>query len=105
DFVSREMLVGHNTGLDKSYYRPGTDELLSEYLRVQDLLTMDESNRLKIKVQELTAKTETDEYIIRAKLQEKDDQIQTLIMKQEKFEHLIQSLIESGQLRPGTVTD
>jgi integrase len=32
--------------------------------------------------------------------QEKDNQIQTLMKKQEKFEQLIQSLIDSGQLKP-----
>jgi hypothetical protein len=32
--------------------------------------------------------------------QEKDNQIQTLMKKQEKFEQLVQSLIDSGQLKP-----
>ena len=36
------------------------------------------------------------------KLQEKDKQIEALTKKQEQFEQLIQSLIESGQLRPST---
>ena len=31
---------------------------------------------------------------------EKDDQIQNLIKKQEQFEQMIQSLIDSGQLKP-----
>ena len=34
--------------------------------------------------------------------QEKDNQIQTLMKKQEKFEQLLQSLIDSGQLKPST---
>jgi integrase/recombinase XerD len=34
--------------------------------------------------------------------QEKDNQIQTLMKKQEKFEQLIQSLIDSGQLKPAS---
>ena len=37
---------------------------------------------------------------ISAQLQEKDKQIQTLVKKQEEFELLIQSLIDSGQLKP-----
>jgi len=36
--------------------------------------------------------------------QEKEKQIETLIKKQEKFEVLIQSLIDSGQLKPATKT-
>ena len=36
--------------------------------------------------------------------QEKDNQIQTLMKKQEKFEQLLQSLIDSGQLKPTVKT-
>jgi integrase/recombinase XerD len=36
--------------------------------------------------------------------QEKDNQIQTLMKKQEKFEQLLQSLIDSGQLKPTVET-
>jgi hypothetical protein len=34
------------------------------------------------------------------KLQERDKQIEGLIKKQEQFEQMIQSLIDSGQLKP-----
>jgi hypothetical protein len=34
------------------------------------------------------------------KQQEKDSQISALVKKQEKFEQLIQMLIDSGQLKP-----
>jgi integrase len=47
DAVSKEMLLGHNTGLDRAYYRPTEDEILQEYLKAVDLLTIDESNRLR----------------------------------------------------------
>ena len=47
-------------------------------------------------------KTKDNDYIVRAKLQEKEEQISLLIKKQEKFEQLIQSLIDSGgQLKRG----
>jgi integrase len=39
---------------------------------------------------------------IELKLSEKDKQIEELVKKQEKFEGLIQSLIDSGQLKPTT---
>jgi hypothetical protein len=38
--------------------------------------------------------------MIKAKLQEKENQIDALIRKQDRFELLIQSLIDSGQLKP-----
>lgn len=47
DKTIREMLVGHSTGLDKSYYKPQDDEILSEYLKAVDLLTISNENRLK----------------------------------------------------------
>jgi hypothetical protein len=37
---------------------------------------------------------------VQTKLQEKDKQIEALVKKQEHFEQLIQSLIDSGQLKP-----
>jgi hypothetical protein len=38
--------------------------------------------------------------MIKAKLQEKDNKIEALIKKQEQFELMIQSLIDTGQLKP-----
>ena len=50
---AREMLLGHSIGLSNSYYKPSSDELLNEYLKAVNLLTIDEENRLRIKVQEM----------------------------------------------------
>ena len=61
---------------------------------------MIESNKLSKQVQELKKINEDEKYIIKGKLFEKDEQINQLIQKQEKFEALIQSLIDSGQLKP-----
>ncbi|MFY9798865.1 MAG: hypothetical protein WAJ93_24520, partial [Candidatus Nitrosopolaris sp.] len=56
-------------------------------------------------VVELTEKSREENYVIKGKLQEKDDQINTLMKKQERFELLLQSLIDSGQLKAKIVTD
>jgi hypothetical protein len=37
---------------------------------------------------------------VKSKLQENDEQIEALTKKQERFEQVIQSLIDSGQLKP-----
>jgi hypothetical protein len=50
---AREMLLGHKIGLSSSYYRPDADELLTEYLKVVNLVTINEENRLRIKVKEM----------------------------------------------------
>jgi hypothetical protein len=101
DFVTRKMLIGHNCGLDKFYYRPGKDELVCEYLKVLDSITIDDEDSLKIKVEELTEKSKDNEYIIRGKLEEKDKQIQNLIEKQEEMEKKFQMIfakIDTGRL-------
>jgi len=97
--INIETLLSHSVGISDHYYRPTENELLEDYLKAVDFLAINEENRLKLKVQELTEKTQDNEYIIQSKLQDKDKQIEALIKKQEKFEGLIQSLIDSGQLR------
>jgi integrase len=54
NIVSKELLMGHkkNLGLEKSYYRPTSDKLLKEYLKVLDNLTINDENRLKQKVKQ-----------------------------------------------------
>jgi integrase len=48
-----KLLMGHDTGLERSYYKPTEAEILQDYLNVVDLLTVNEENRLKRKVETL----------------------------------------------------
>ena len=50
---AREMLLGHSIALGDNYYRPDSSEILDEYMKAIDLLTINEENRLKRKVTEL----------------------------------------------------
>ncbi len=96
-----EILMGHDIGISKPYYKPSEQELLQDYVKAVDLLTIHNDNsRLEKQVKELKEKSKDDDNLIKAKLQEKDNQIHTLIKKQEQFEQLIQSLIDSGQVKP-----
>jgi hypothetical protein len=96
-----EILMGHDIGISKPYYKPSQQELLEDYIKAVPLLTINSDKLiLQKQVEELTVKSKDNEYIIKGKLQEKDKQIETLIKKQEQFEKAIQSLIDSGQLRP-----
>lgn len=52
----RNMLLGHSTDLDDVYYKPKSDDLLQEYLKAVDLLTINEENRLRVEVEQLTIK-------------------------------------------------
>ena len=62
------------------------------YISVMNDLTINEENRLRKQVAE-------QEHTIQVRMAEKDEQIGQLIRKQEQFEQLIQSLIDSGQLK------
>ena len=47
----REMLLGHKIGLASAYYRPTQQEMLNEYMKAVNLLTISEENRQKIKIE------------------------------------------------------
>ncbi len=48
----REMLLGHKIGLASAYYKPTQEEMLNEYLKAVNLLTINEENRLKLKLEQ-----------------------------------------------------
>jgi hypothetical protein len=99
--INIEKLLNHSTGISDSYYRITPSELLEDYLKAVDYLTINSDKLiLQKQVTELKEKSKDSEYIIKAKLQEKENKIDALIKKQEQFEILIQSLIDSGQLKP-----
>jgi integrase len=74
----KEMLLGHSTHLDDHYFRPSTEEVVQQYLSAVNLLTINEANRLKLKLKDLTEKTKDNDYIIKTKLLEKDDQLNNM---------------------------
>jgi len=97
--INIEKLLSHSVGISDSYYRATEQELLDDYLKAMDSLTIDERNKLKKRIDKLEEKNENEDYIIKARLHEKDEQIKELIKKQEKFEQMIQRLIDSGQFK------
>lgn len=80
------ILMGHqNAGMVDHYYRPWANGqqkidnyLINEFLKASDCLTVDESNRLQKRIEELTFKNTDNELIVKAKLQEKDEQINAI---------------------------
>jgi integrase len=99
--INVEILMGHTIGVSDCYYKPSEKEILEDYLKAINVLTINNNQKvLEKQITELKEKSNDNEYIIKGKLQEKDEQINQLIKKQEKFEQLIQSIIDSGQLKP-----
>lgn len=96
-----ETLMGHDLGVSQSYWKSTELEVLQDYLKAVDLLTINgNEQKLSKQVKELKGKSKDSEYIIKGKLEEKDKQIEALTKKQEQIERLVQSLVDSGQLKP-----
>jgi integrase len=52
--INIEILMGHSIGISDSYYRIPEKELLDDYLKAVNLLTIDENNTLRRRVAELS---------------------------------------------------
>jgi integrase len=70
-----KLLTGYSIGVRAKYLNYTDDDLLQEFLKAVDLLTIYEDNRLKKQVAALKEQNKDNEYIIAGKLQEKDKQI------------------------------
>ncbi|MFZ0512578.1 MAG: tyrosine-type recombinase/integrase, partial [Candidatus Nitrosopolaris sp.] len=90
---TKEMFMGHSIGLDDHYFKPGHNYILQEYLKAVDNLTINEENRLKIKVEELTVKNKSNEYVIERRLQEKEDKLNVMEERFNSIQSQMQSLI------------
>ena len=77
--INVEITMGHDIGVSASYYKPTEREVLEDYLKAVPLLTINGDNLiLQKQVEELTEKTNNNDYLLKAKLQEKDDALVTL---------------------------
>jgi len=79
-----EMLLNHDIGVSASYYKPTEHHLLEDYLRVVDLLTINEENKLKKEVKDLTQKNSEKEYMLNVAMMQKDKEVEDL-KKQDKI--------------------
>lgn len=68
ELEKRKLLTGHTIGVETSYARYSEDDLLQEYLKAVNLLTISEENRLRIKVEQLTVEKSALDEIKKLKL-------------------------------------
>lgn len=104
DFIKKEWLLGHALtsvhALEENYNRSNRAKLLlEEYLKAVKELTISDEERLQVEVKKLQTDI-SNMKTVEVQLAAKDKEIQDLVKKQEKFEQLIQSLIDAGQLKP-----
>jgi hypothetical protein len=80
--INVEVLMSHSTGVSDSYYRPLEKELLQDYLKAVDLLTIN-SDKLTLQKQvlELKEKSKEENYMIKGKLSDKEKEIQQLTQR------------------------
>jgi hypothetical protein len=77
--INVEVTMGHDIGISASYYKPTEREVLEDYLKAVEMLTINDDNIvLQKQVAELTEKSKDNEYIIKAKMQEKDEEIKSM---------------------------
>ena len=72
-----------------TYYRKSEKEKAELFRKIEPYLTFLNYGKLERRSADIASQ-----------LEEKDIMIQNMMRKQEQFEHLIQSLIDSGQLKP-----
>jgi len=94
--INVEITMGHNIGVSASYYRPTEHEVLEDYLKAVNLLTINNTElTLEKEVKELSEKNKQNEYIIKGKLQEKDEQLISLSSRLESMDIEIQNLVST----------
>jgi hypothetical protein len=94
--INIEKLMNHSIGISDSYYRATETELLEDYLKAVDLLTIN-SDKLVLQKQvlELKEKSKDSEYIIKAKLQEKEEQMRNMQDQFAAMQSQVQTLIST----------
>jgi integrase len=97
--IVKEMLIGHKSslGLDNNYYKPTEQQVLQEYLKAVDLLTIYDENRLKKKVAVLEKNRDEIE-ILKLEQKHKDKEMENQMLHYEmRIDQLEQERLEEKQ--------
>jgi hypothetical protein len=91
--INVEITMGHDIGVSASYYKPTEREVMEDYLKREGLLTInDDKLAIYKQVAELTEKSKEENYIIKGKLSEKENEIQLLRQRDSMNAEAIASL-------------
>jgi integrase len=90
----REMMVGHNQAIKEVYLKYTTEDLLNEYVKAIDFLTISEENRLKTKVMVLTEEKNNEIDTLRKHLDETNKNIDDVVADVKKFMQSNEQLLE-----------
>ena len=82
--------MDHSIGVTDSYYRPKEREILEDYLKVIDNLTIESDYMILNKqLKQLEEKSKEEEYIIKGKLKDRDQEIQSLLTRDQLKDEII----------------
>jgi hypothetical protein len=97
--INVEITMGHDIGVSASYYKPTEHEVLEDYLKAVELLTINgDKTILQKQVLELKEKSKDSEYTIKAKLQDKDDEIKTIKQQIQALILAVSSMKDQNQV-------
>jgi integrase len=99
--INIETLMGHSTGISDSYYRPTEHDLLEDYLKVVDVLTISGENHHHLEQEIARLKAQSDQADLykqryaemRLSLDEKDETIKGI---KEQIHRIYKELYEAG---------
>ncbi len=95
--INVENLMGHSTGKSEPYYRPTENDLLQDYLKCVNALSVNDEKTLQKKVEDLANKSKDNEYMVNAKLSEKELEMQLLRQQDSMNKDAIASLSDQMQ--------
>jgi len=83
--INVEITMGHDIGISSSYYKPNEREVLEDYLKATDLLTINADKIiLQKQIVEIKEKNKDNSLLIQEKLSEREKEFQHLQQKYEK---------------------
>jgi hypothetical protein len=98
-----QMLMGHSTGLDDSYYKPTEQELLEDYLKAVPLLTINdtitEERAEGIAKAAAVKATAIAQHTLEIERERHYREFDELKREQEKLRKMFDAFLKSGQIR------
>jgi hypothetical protein len=77
--INVELTMGHDIGISASYYKPSEKEVLEDYRKAVEILSLNnERQTLQKQMLELTEKSKEENYVIKGRLSEKEKEIQSI---------------------------
>jgi hypothetical protein len=97
------MFMGHSIGYDDNYFKPSENDVLEEYLTAVDWLTINEENRLKKQVKELTKKQDEIEIMEKRHKEEMESMREDM---NQRFNHVMSMIQQNptlAQVKPNVL--